>query len=242
MRWHACHAHTCQPSFLITSLDHGPADHQISFPAHITRLTSIGLAIGLAFGYFTGWLMRLLRWRGIPVPLDATVILAIAYLSFYVGQGPAQVGCMLMMAPGFGAVWCLSQNDAEPCTKQSCCQSSALFSCWRVRWLRMPICQNLCQLASHAQTTADTTALHVQDVLTTGALISFAPTHPPLQSSGVIAVAVFGLWGAATSLWGRFALEEEEKVWFAVWDSVSAVANGVVFFWAGVASLNFLVR
>ncbi|KAL6775937.1 hypothetical protein ACKKBG_A19155 [Auxenochlorella protothecoides x Auxenochlorella symbiontica] len=117
----------------------------------ILKLTSIGLAIGLAFGYFTGWLMRLLRWRGIPVPLDATVILAIAYLSFYVGQGPA-------------------------------------------------------------------------------------------QSSGVIAVAVFGLWGAATSLWGRFALEEEEKVWFAVWDSVSAVANGVVFFWAGVASLNFLVR
>ena len=66
------------------------------------------------------------------------------------------------------------------------------------------------------------------------------PHHP--QSSGVIAVATFALWGSATSLWGRFAILQEEKMWFAIWESVTAVANALVFLWAGVASINFLIR
>lgn len=68
------------------------------------------------------------------------------------------------------------------------------------------------------------------------------PSTPTAQSSGVIAVATFSLWGAATSLWGRFAILEEEKMWFAIWESVTALANALVFLWAGVAAMNFLIR
>lgn len=55
-------------------------------------------------------------------------------------------------------------------------------------------------------------------------------------------MATFALWGSATSLWGRFAILQEEKMWFAIWESVTAVANALVFLWAGVASINFLIR
>lgn len=55
-------------------------------------------------------------------------------------------------------------------------------------------------------------------------------------------MATFALWGSATSLWGRFAILEEEKMWFAIWEAVTAVANALVFLWAGVASINFLIR
>lgn len=35
---------------------------------------------------------RWLRWRGAKPAVEITIILAVAYLSFYVGQNPAKVG------------------------------------------------------------------------------------------------------------------------------------------------------
>ena len=58
--------------------------------------------------------------------------------------------------------------------------------------------------------------------------------------SGVVSVAVFGLHGAATSTWdmppaARPAFE-------AFWDALSFTANAIVFFFTGVAVVNFLLR
>lgn len=35
---------------------------------------------------------RWLRWRGAKPAVEVTIVLAVAYLSFYVGQSPAKVG------------------------------------------------------------------------------------------------------------------------------------------------------
>ena len=117
----------------------------------ITRLSVIGVAIGLSMSWVTWHLLRWLRWRGARPYIETTVILAVAYLSFYV-------------------------------------------------------------------------------------------TNSPARGSGVIAVVVFGLYGNATSKWGMLASAEESGAFDAVWDMISFSANGLVFFWSGVASINFFVR
>ena len=63
-----------------------------------------------------------------------------------------------------------------------------------------------------------------------------------VQGSGVIAVCVYGLYGSATHHWGKLATDEESGVQTAVWDSVSYVANALVFFWAGIAAVNLVAR
>lgn len=117
----------------------------------IIRLSVIGVAIGLAMSWVTWHLLRWLRWRGARPYIETTVVLAVAYLSYYV-------------------------------------------------------------------------------------------TNSPAKGSGVIAVVVFGLYGNATSKWGMLASAEESGAFDAVWDMISFSANGLVFFWSGVASVNFLIR
>ena len=58
--------------------------------ADIFRLTAIGVAIGFALSVVTGWLLRWLRWRGARPFVDTTVVLANAYLAFYVTNSPAK--------------------------------------------------------------------------------------------------------------------------------------------------------
>lgn len=60
--------------------------------------------------------------------------------------------------------------------------------------------------------------------------------------TGVVAVAVYGLYGAATSKWDMSAKVEESGVFDAFWDTLSFVVNGIVFFFSGVACINFFVR
>lgn len=117
----------------------------------ILRLSAVGLAIGLGFSWVTWHLLRWLRWRGARPYIETTVVLAGAYLSYYIANSPA-------------------------------------------------------------------------------------------RGSGVISVVVFGLYGNATSKWGMLATAEESGAFDAVWDMISFSANGLVFFWSGVASLNFFVR
>ncbi len=60
--------------------------------------------------------------------------------------------------------------------------------------------------------------------------------------AGVVAVAVYGLYGAATSKWDMSAKVEESGVFESFWDTLSFVVNGIVFFFSGVACINFFVR
>ncbi|PRW32594.1 Sodium hydrogen exchanger 7 [Chlorella sorokiniana] len=115
------------------------------------KLAGIGAGVGLAMSIATGYLLRWLRWRGAKPAVEITIILAVAYLSFYVGQNPA-------------------------------------------------------------------------------------------KGSGVISVVVFGLWGNFTSKWGMLSTAEESGSFDAFWDTLSFASNGLVFFWAGIASINYLIR
>lgn len=55
----------------------------------IVKLSAIGVSIGLAFSIATGYMLRWLRWRGAAPYMETTVVLSVAYLSFYVSNSPA---------------------------------------------------------------------------------------------------------------------------------------------------------
>ncbi len=59
---------------------------------------------------------------------------------------------------------------------------------------------------------------------------------------GVVAVAVFGLYGAATNKWEMSAKIEQAGVFDGFWDTLAYITNAIVFFYSGVAAINFLVR
>ncbi len=62
------------------------------------------------------------------------------------------------------------------------------------------------------------------------------------MSVGVISVACFGLYGTATSKWELSTKVEESGAFDAFWDSIAFISNSIVFFYSGVACINFLVR
>ena len=55
-------------------------------------------------------------------------------------------------------------------------------------------------------------------------------------------MVVYGLYGAATSKWDMSAKVEESGAFDAFWDTLSFVVNGIVFFFSGIACINFFVR
>ena len=55
-------------------------------------------------------------------------------------------------------------------------------------------------------------------------------------------MAVFGLYGAATSKWDMSVKVEESGAFEAFWDTLSFSVNGIVFFYSGAACINFFVR
>ena len=61
-------------------------------------------------------------------------------------------------------------------------------------------------------------------------------------TAGVISVAVFGLYGAATSKWEMSTKVEESGAFDAFWDSIAFIVNAIVFFYSGAACINFFVR
>jgi NhaP-type Na+/H+ or K+/H+ antiporter len=61
-------------------------------------------------------------------------------------------------------------------------------------------------------------------------------------TAGVVAVAVFGLYGAATSKFDISAKLRESGAFEDFWDTFAFVANGIVFFFAGASSMNFVIR
>ena len=65
---------------------------------------------------------------------------------------------------------------------------------------------------------------------------------PACAVAGVVAVAVFGLYGAATSKFDISPKLVESGAFESFWDTFAFVANGIVFFFAGASSLNFVIR
>ena len=61
-------------------------------------------------------------------------------------------------------------------------------------------------------------------------------------TAGVVAVAVFGLYGSATSKFDISAKLQESGAFEDFWDTFAFVANGIVFFFAGASSMNFVIR
>jgi NhaP-type Na+/H+ or K+/H+ antiporter len=58
----------------------------------------------------------------------------------------------------------------------------------------------------------------------------------------VIAVAVYGLYGAATNKWDISLKIEAHGAFDAFWETMAFIVNGIIFFYSGVACINFIVR
>ncbi len=65
---------------------------------------------------------------------------------------------------------------------------------------------------------------------------------PAVGVSGVIAVCTYGLYGCATTRWGMSPAAAASGVFDSFWDTIGFITNGLVFFYAGVATTNFFVR
>lgn len=84
----------------------------------ILKLTGIGLGVGLAFAWALGYLLKLLRWRGVRPYIESLVVLATAYLAFYVAQGPAKGSgviavCLFGLYGSASGHWGMLATDAE---------------------------------------------------------------------------------------------------------------------------------
>lgn len=63
-----------------------------------------------------------------------------------------------------------------------------------------------------------------------------------MHCAGVIAVAVYGLYGAATNKWDIHIKVEASGAFDAFWETIAFIVNGIIFFYSGVACINFIVR
>jgi NhaP-type Na+/H+ or K+/H+ antiporter len=84
----------------------------------ILKLTGIGVGIGLAFAWALGYVLKLLRWRGAKPYIESLVVLATAYLAFYVAQGPAKGSgviavCLFGLYGSATGHWGMLATDAE---------------------------------------------------------------------------------------------------------------------------------
>lgn len=76
------------------------------------RLAAIGLGVGLGLSWATGYLLRLVRWRGARPYVETTIVMGLSYLSFYVANSPAKVS--LSATDNSPAKMRLSQPIARP--------------------------------------------------------------------------------------------------------------------------------
>ena len=58
----------------------------------------------------------------------------------------------------------------------------------------------------------------------------------------MVSCAVCGLYGAATSRWDMSIEVEHAGTFEAFWDTFAFVVNNVIFFFSGMACVNFAVR
>lgn len=74
------------------------------------------------------------------------------------------------------------------------------------------------------------------------AYLCYWVTASPCRGSGVVAVAVMGLYGAATNKWDISVRAEREGTFDGFWETLAFVINATVFAYAGAATVNFFIR
>lgn len=75
-----------------------------------------------------------------------------------------------------------------------------------------------------------------------GAYMSYFVADAYLESSGVIAVVCFGLWGSANQSFGISIKAKREK-WLSIfWETAVFGVNTVIFFFVGVSAMNYILR
>ncbi|GLI64224.1 hypothetical protein VaNZ11_007422 [Volvox africanus] len=84
---------------------------------------------------------------------------------------------------------------------------------------------------------------HVEVSLTFAAgYLAFYIANAYLQASGVIAVVVFGVYGAATGTWGLSSQARRAGAFDRFWDVFAFCINGLIFFLLGASAVNYLIR
>eukprot|EP00878_Enallax_costatus_P002544 GHUV01002726.1.p1 GENE.GHUV01002726.1~~GHUV01002726.1.p1 ORF type:complete len:958 (+),score=224.31 GHUV01002726.1:205-3078(+) len=85
-------------------------------------------------------------------------------------------------------------------------------------------------------------ASHDQEVaLTLGmAYLAYWVTAQPCKGSGVVAVAVMGLYGAATNCWDMSTHAHSHFDGF--WETLAFIVNSLVFLYSGASMVNFFIR
>lgn len=73
-----------------------------------------------------------------------------------------------------------------------------------------------------------------------GAAVAAAEYY--VHGSGVIAVVMYGLYGASSFIYGLSAKGTRQGSFFKFWDVASFITNGMVFFFVGVSITNFFLR
>lgn len=74
------------------------------------------------------------------------------------------------------------------------------------------------------------------------AYLCYWVTGSPCKGSGVVAVAVMGLYGAAKNKWDISVRAEREGTFDGFWETLAFIINATVFAYAGAATVNFFVR
>ncbi|KAI8472713.1 MAG: Sodium/hydrogen exchanger family-domain-containing protein [Monoraphidium minutum] len=74
------------------------------------------------------------------------------------------------------------------------------------------------------------------------AYLAYWITASPCKGSGVVAVAVMGLYGAAKNKWDISVKAESEGTFDGFWETLAFVVNACVFAYAGAATVNFFIR
>eukprot|EP00878_Enallax_costatus_P032705 GHUV01035962.1.p1 GENE.GHUV01035962.1~~GHUV01035962.1.p1 ORF type:complete len:295 (+),score=35.57 GHUV01035962.1:136-1020(+) len=74
-----------------------------------------------------------------------------------------------------------------------------------------------------------------------GAYGAYLCTEYYVGGSGVIAVVVYGLYGASSYLYGLSSKGRRLGSFFAFWDIASFTINGMVFFFVGCSAMNFFL-
>ncbi|PNH05577.1 Sodium/hydrogen exchanger 7 [Tetrabaena socialis] len=84
---------------------------------------------------------------------------------------------------------------------------------------------------------------HVEVSLTLAVgYLAFYVANAYLQASGVIAVVVLGVYGAATGMWGLSSQARRTGAFDRFWDVLGFIINSLVFFLLGASSVNYIIR
>lgn len=228
------------------------------------RLTGIGVGIGLAFAWALGYVVKLLRWRGAKPYIESLVVLATAYLAFYVAQVGAAVRWAGLLLRGAYAVPAAGWRNTRP--------EHAAASPLNVGMPPLPprralprvraslLCACLGSMAPPPATGACWPRMPVSRARSPRLLGHRAPVFGFSRLLGAVGLrplqrlllehqpASFGRAHLSSTRACLPApppappLRKESGIHEAVWDTVAFAANALVFFWSGISSVNFVAR